>query len=326
MRRSDFLKLLAGSALAGSTGQAFAQAPDFPGRSVRLISGFAPGGGTDILGRLIAPRFSEGWRGQSMIVENRSGGSGTVGAVFVARAPADGHTLLLMPNSQTMIQHVQRNSGFDVATDLAPVGMISTSPLVLTVRRDLPVRNVAELVALDRRDPGKLNHGSAGNVTAPHMAGELFNLMAGTRIQHVPYRGSGPAVTALIAGEVDMFWGPYNSVEAFVKEGRVRVIAALGSQRFEGLPDVPTVAESGYPGYEVDLWYALLAPAGTSAPIVQRINADLNRVIQEPTTARTLVERGFFPAPGTPQALAAVIRADLARWKSVTDRIDIQMD
>lgn len=326
MRRSDFLKLLAGSALAGGSGPAFAQAPDFPGRSVRLISGFAPGGGTDILGRLIAPRFSDGWRGQSMIVENRSGGSGTVGAVFVARAPADGHTLLLMPNSQTMIQHVQRNSGFDVATDLAPVGMISTSPLVLTVRRDLPARTIAELVALDRRDPGKLNHGSAGNVTAPHMAGELFNLMAGTRIQHVPYRGSGPAVTALIAGEVDMFWGPYNSVEAFVKEGRVRVIAALGSQRFDGLPDVPTVAESGYAGYEVDLWYALLAPAGTPAPIVQRINADLNRVIQEPATARALIERGFFPAPGTPDALAAVIRADLARWKTVTDRIDIQMD
>jgi tripartite-type tricarboxylate transporter receptor subunit TctC len=326
MIRSDFLKLLAGGALAGHTGAALAQAPDFPGRSVRLISGFAPGGGTDILGRLIAPRFSDGWRGQSMIVENRSGGSGTVGAVFVARAPADGHTLLLMPNSQTMIQHVQRNSGFDVEKDLAPVGMISTSPLVLTVKRDLPVRSIADLVALDRRDPGKLNHGSAGNVTAPHMAGELFNLVAGTRIQHVPYRGSGPAVTALIAGEVDMFWGPYNSVEAFVREGRVRVIAALGSQRFSGLPDVPTVAESGYPGYEVDLWYALLAPAGTPAPIVQRVNADLNRVIQEPAMARALIERGFFPAPGTPDALAAVIRADLARWKSVTDRIDIQMD
>ncbi len=326
MKRSEFLTILASGALAMQGRAAVAQAPDFPARGVRLVSGFAPGGGTDILGRLIAPHFSEGWRGQSMIVENRSGGSGTVGAVFVARAPADGHTLLLMPNSQTMLHHVQRNTGFDLSTDLAPVGMISTSPLVLSVRRDLAARNIAELVALDRANPGRLNHGSAGNVTAPHMAGELFNIMAGTRIQHVPYRGSGPAVTALIAGEVDMFWGPYNSVEAFVREGRVRVIAALGAQRFEGLPDVPTVAESGYPGYEVDLWYALLAPTGTPAPIIRRLNADLNRVILEPGTARALSERGFFPAPGEPEALAAIIRSDLARWKTVTDRIDIRMD
>jgi tripartite-type tricarboxylate transporter receptor subunit TctC len=188
------------------------------------------------------------------------------------------------------------------------------------------VRNIAELIARDRADPGKMTHGSAGNVTAPHMAGELFNIMAGTLLAHIPYRGSGPAVTALISGEVDMFFGPYNSVEGFVREGRVRVIAALGAERFSGLPDVPTVAESGLPGYDVDLWYALLAPAGTPAPIIARLNADLRRVLEEPATARALVERGFFPAPAPPDALAGTIRADLARWKTVTDRIEIRMD
>ena len=318
--------LLASGMMAGSAGAARAQAQDFPQRSVRMISGFAPGGGTDILARLIAPRFSEGWRGQGMIVENRSGGSGTVGATFTARAPADGHTVVLMPNSQTMLHHVQRNSGFDLPNDLAPVGMIATSPLVLSIRPGLAVANIAELIAMDRANPGRLNHGSASNVTAPHMAGELFNIMTGTRIQHVPYRGSGPAVTALIAGEVDMFFGPYNSVEAFVREGRVKVIASLGAQRYEGLPNIPTVAESGFPGYEVDLWYALLAPTGTPASVVARLNADLNRVISEPNTARALIDRGFFPAPGTPDALAAVIRGDLARWQTVTDAIDIKMD
>lgn len=326
MKRSEFLKVMAGGLVAGVAGAGGAWAQDYPSRAVRLISGFAPGGGTDILARLLAPRFTETWRGTSMIVENRSGGSGTVGATAAARSAADGHTFLLMPNSQTMLHHVQRNTGFDVEHDLAPVGMIATSPLVLSIRPNLPVHNLRELIALDRADPGKLNHGSAGNVTAPHMAGELFNLMAGTRIMHVPYRGSGPAVTALISGEVDMFFGPFNSVEQFVREGRVRVIAALGAQRYNGLPNVPTVAESGFPGYEVDLWYALLAPAGTPTPIVQRVNADLNRIIQEPTTARALIERGFFPAPGTPEALGTVIRADLARWKTVTDRIEIRMD
>ncbi|MGG5810853.1 Bug family tripartite tricarboxylate transporter substrate binding protein [Falsiroseomonas sp. CW058] len=328
MRRSEFLKAMGAGLLATPAGlrQAAAQGQDFPSRSVRLVSGFAPGGGTDILARLVAPRFAEGWRGTGMVVENRSGGSGTLGAIAVARAPADGHTLLLMPNSQTILHHVQRNSGFDLPNDLAPVGMIATSPLVLAVRAGLPVRSIAELVALDRADPGRLNHGSAGSATAPHMAGELFNIMAGTRLAHVPYRGSGPAVTALVSSEVDMSFNPYNSIEGFVRDGRLRVIAVLGAQRYAGLPDVPTVAESGYPGYEVDLWYALMAPAGTPAPLVARINADLNRVLAEPATARGLAERGFLPAPGPPGALAAVIRADLARWKTVTDRIEVRLD
>jgi tripartite-type tricarboxylate transporter receptor subunit TctC len=326
MQRRHLLPALAASLLAAPALPRRAAAQDFPARPVRLVSGFAPGGGTDILARLIAPRFQEAWRGTSMVVENRSGGSGTVGAIYVARAPADGHTLLLMPNSQTILHHVQRNSGFDLPNDLAPVGMIATSPLVLAVRANLPARTLAELVAMDRANPGRLNHGSAGTATAPHMAGELFNIVAGTQLAHVPYRGSGPAVTALVAGEVDMSFNPYNSIEGFVREGRLRVLAVLGAQRYAGLPDVPTVAESGFPGYEVDLWYSIMAPAGTPAPVIARLNADLNRVITEPATARGLSERGFLPAPGAPEALGAVIRADLARWKTVTDRVEVRLE
>lgn len=328
MKRSELLKAALGGLCASAAGlpAARAQVADFPSRPVRLVSGFAPGGGTDILGRLIAQKFGENWRGQSMIVENRSGASGVVGATYVARAPADGYTLLLMPNSQTITQHVQQNSGFDVQRDLAPVGMIATSPLVLSVHASLPVRTVAELVAYEAANRGKLNHGSAGTATAPHLAGELFNIMAGTRMEHVPYRGSGPAVTAHVANEVGVSFSPLNSIEGFVREGRLRVLAVLGAQRFAGLPGVPTMAESGFPGYEVDLWYAMLAPAGTPAPIVQRLNADLNRVIQDPAMAAAMAQRGFIPAPGPASALGAVITADLARWKSVTDRVSIQLN
>jgi tripartite-type tricarboxylate transporter receptor subunit TctC len=195
MQRAAFNRLLLGAIGAALSGLPARAQQDFPTRPVRLISGFAPGGGTDILGRLVAQRFGESWR-NGMIVENRSGASGVVGATFAARAPADGYTLLLMPNSQTITQHVQRNSGFDVQRDLTPVGMIATAPLVLSVHGSLPVRSVAELVAYARANPSRVNHGSAGTATAPHLAGELFNIMAGTQMEHVPYRGSGPMVLA----------------------------------------------------------------------------------------------------------------------------------
>ena len=324
-RRATLGGLLLGAMGAALPGLPVRAQGDFPARPVRLVSGFAPGGGTDILGRLGGQGFGEIWRG-SMIVENRSGASGVVGATYVARAPADGYTLLLMPNSQTITQHVQRNSGFDVQRDLAPVGMIATSPLVLSVHASLPIRSVADLVAYDRANPGRLHHGSAGTATAPHLAGELFNIMAGTRMEHVPYRGSGPAVTAHVANEVGVAFGPLNSIEGFVRGGQLRILTVLGAGRYEGLPDVPTMAESGYPGYEVDLWYALLAPGGTPADIVQRVNADLNRVIGEPGIRAAMIQRGFIPAPGPPEALGAVIATDLARWKAVTDRVEIRLD
>ena len=325
MRRSEFIRAALGALGAAAGGLPVLAQQDVPVRPVRLVSGFAPGGGTDILGRLIAQKFGEIWRA-GMVVENRSGGSGVVGATHVARSPADGYTLLLMPNSQTITQHVQRNTGFDVQRDLMPVGIIATSPLVLSVHGSLPIRNVAELVAYDRANPGKLNHGSAGTATAPHLAGELFNIMAGTRMEHVPYRGSGPAVTAHVANEVGVSFGPLNSIEGFLRDGQLRVLAVLGASRYEGLPEIPTMAESGYPGYEVDLWYALLVPAGTLDSIVRRLNADLNRVIGDAATRAAMVQRGFIPAPGTPEALGAVIAADLARWKTVTDRVEIRLD
>jgi tripartite-type tricarboxylate transporter receptor subunit TctC len=325
MKRSEFLKAALAVVAGGGVIPAALAAEEYPARPVKLVSGFAPGGGTDILGRIVAQKFSELWRG-NMLVENRSGASGSVGAAYAARSAADGYTLLLAPNSYTITPHVQPNPGFDILKDFAPVGMIATSPLVLAVNPKLPVRTVAELIAYAKAHPRELNQGSAGSATAPHLAGELFNLMAGTTIAHVPYRGSGPAVTAQLANEVQLSFGPLNSIEGFVREGALRVIAVLGAQRYVGLPDVPTVAESGLPDYAVDLWYALLVPAATPAPIVSRLNTDLNRVLAEEATRRSLFEKGFVTAPGTPAALAEVIRADFARWKSVTERVEIKLD
>jgi tripartite-type tricarboxylate transporter receptor subunit TctC len=303
-----------------------AQAQKFPEKPVRLISPFAPGGGTDILGRIIAQGFTELW-GTNMIVENRSGASGNIGADYVAKGvPVDGYTLLLGVNSYTINSNVQKHMPFDLVKDLAPVGMIVTSPLVLTVNEKVPAKNVAELIALVKANPGKFSHGSAGSATAPHLAGELFNIMAGTDILHVPYRGSGPVIPALLANEVQMGFGPLNSVEGFARQGQLRVIAALGAARWPGLPDVPTVAESGLPGFGVDLWYALFAPARTPMELVERLNADLRRVLEMPAVAESLTQKGFQPAASTPETLAETIRKDLARWKSVTSKVDVQID
>lgn len=297
----------------------------YPDRPVRLVSPFAPGGGTDILGRLIAQRLSELW-GVNMYVENKPGAAGNIGGQVVARAEPDGYTLVIAPNSYTINPHVQKQVPFDVARDFAPVGMIATSPQMLTVNADLPVKTVAELVALAKAKPGQLNFGSAGHASSPHIGGELFNDVAGTKIVHVPYQGSGPAVTALLRNEAQMFFGPLNSVEQHVAGGRLRVIAAMAATRYPGLPDIPTIAESGFAGYDVDLWYALLAPAGTPRPLVDKLNADLKRVLDVEDFRQGLVARGFAAAHSTPEELAAIIRSDLARWKSVAERLNLKSE
>lgn len=321
-------RVLVGALLAlvlASTGPAVAQAPSYPDRIVKLVSPFAPGGGTDILGRLIAQKFSTVWK-SNMIVENRPGAGGNVGAQAVAKSDPDGYTLLMAVNSHAINAHVYRKVPFDLVRDFAPVGMVATSPFVLVVHPSVPVKTVGELIAYAKANPGKLNYGSAGVATAPHLAGELFNLMAGIDMRHVPYQGSGPNVTGLLRGDVQVSAISLNSIEGFLQGEQVRVLAVTGSQRYPRMPDLPTVAESGLQGYEVDLWYALLAPAGTSGEIVARLNADLKTVLASEEMQTGMPPRGFVPAYSTPEELAATIRKDLARWKDVTDRIGLKID
>ena len=326
-----FGRLLVWLVFAAVAGAGPAQAQNYPERPVRLISPFAPGGGTDILGRFIAQKFSEIWGGDkiggvNMIVENRAGASGNVGAQAVARSDPDGYTLLMAVNSHAINANVYKKIPFDLMRDFAPVGMVATSPFILVVNSALPVRSVSELIAYAKARPGQLNYGSAGFATAPHLAGELFNLMAGTDMRHIPYQGSGPNVMGLLRNDVQLSAISLNSIEGHLAGEQVRVLAVMGSARYPGLPDVPTVAESGLPGYEVDLWYALLAPAKTPSNIVAKLNADLKRVLESKDMQEGLPPRGFLPAYSTPEELAKIIQRDLTRWKEVTERVGLKVD
>jgi tripartite-type tricarboxylate transporter receptor subunit TctC len=300
------------------------QAQTYPDRPVRLVSAFPPGGGADILGRIMAQKFTDLW-GVGMFVENKTGASGNIGTDFVAKSEPNGYTLLISPNGLTINPTVMKELPFNVVTDLAPIGMVATSPLVLAVNNNVPARNLAELIALAKAQPGKLNFGSSGPGTSQHLAGELINLTANINTVHIPYR-SGAAITqALLAGELQMGYVSYNSVEGFVRQGQLRLIATLGGTRDPTVPDLPTLAEAGLPGCEVDIWYAMFAPGKTPPAIIKQLNTDLKRILDEPGMKDALAQKGFNSMYSTPEAMAEVIRKDLARWKVVADRINLRM-
>lgn len=313
------------SVAAAGLGGTPAGAQSYPTRPVRLVSPFAPGGGTDILGRIVAQKFSE-FFGGNMIVENRAGAGGNIGAQSVARAEPDGYTLLMAVNSYAINANVHRSVPFDLRRDFTPIGMVATSPFALVVHPSLPVRTVQELVEYAKAHPGRLNYGSAGLATAPHIAGELFKLMTGTDMRHVPYQGSGPNVTGLLRGDVQVSAISLNSVEGFLGTDQMRPIAVMSRTRQPRLPDVPTVAESGLPGFEVDLWYAMLAPRDTPKEIVAKLSNDLKRALESADLRDRLPAQGFTPAYSTPTELADIIDRDLVRWKDITERINLKMN
>ena len=302
-----------------------AHAQSYPNRPVRLISPFAPGGGTDILSRIVAQKLNE-FSGGNMIVENRAGAGGNVGAQSVARTDPDGYTLLMAVNSYLINANVHRSVPFDLRRDFAPIGMVATSPFVLVVHPSLPVRTVQELVGYVKARPGQVNYGSAGLATAPHLAGELFNLMTGTDMRHVSYQGSGPNVTGLLRGDVQVSAISLNSVEGFLGTDQMRLIAIMSATRHPRFPDLPTVAESGVPGFEVDLWYAMLAPRDTPQGIVAKLSADLKRALASPDLRDGMPAKGFTPAYSTPEELSRIIESDLARWKDITERINLKIN
>lgn len=296
-----------------------AWANTYPSKPIRIVSPFAPGGGTDILGRLIAPRLGE-VLGGTVIVENRAGAGGNVGAQSVARGEADGYSILMAVNSYTINANINKSTPFDIAHDFAPIGVVATSPFVLIVHPSLPVKTVPELVAYAKQNPGKLNFGSAGQATAPHLAMELFRLSAGIEMTHVPYQGSGPNVTGQLRGDVQVSAISLNSIEGFLDTDQVRAIAVMSPERLARLPDVPTVAEGGLHDATVDLWYALLAPRETPKDVVARLSTELKRALALPGAAEAMTKVGYFPAYSTPEQLAKLIGDDLARWKRVVER------
>jgi tripartite-type tricarboxylate transporter receptor subunit TctC len=293
-----------------------AAAQNYPSRPVRLIVGFAPGGGVDINARLLAPKLSE-YLGQQVVVENVPGAGTNIANERVARAAPDGYTLLINTAAVAINMSLYRNLPFDTLRDFAPVSVFSQSPNVLMVNAKLPAQNVKELVAMARSSPGKLNYSSAGVGTTQHLAAELFKLRTGTFIVHIPYKGTAPSMTALIAGEVDLSFANIPSIQGHLKSGRLRALAATAARRDPQLPEVPTMKEAGVEGVEVVVWYGVLAPAGTPRDIVQELAEGIQRATRDADVRKRMLEQGAEPVGSTPEEFTKLLREEVARWAEV---------
>ena len=304
-------RALAALLLMGGTAGVHAQS--WPAKPVRLVVSFAPGGANDILGRAIAQQLTE-QLGQQMVVENRAGAGGAVGTEFVAKAPADGYTLLLGTSSAfAIIPHLSKPN-YDAIKDFAPIAPFATLNYVILAHPSVPVKTVRDLIALAKKSPGRFNYASSGNGSAPHLAVELFNAQAGIKLVHIPYKGGAPALTALMGGEVDLMFDTFITALPHVKSGRTRPLAVTSPRRAATFPDLPTVAESGLPGYEAGNWFALFAPAGTAQPVVERAAQAVAKATTLPAFRERLAAQGAEPMTGTPDSLAALVRTESARF------------
>ena len=319
------IALLAASGLAVAQTRSPSPGHDYPARPVRLIVPFAPGGNTDLQGRLIAQKISEAW-GQQVVVDNRGGGGGTLGVDMAAKAPPDGYTLVLASFGNILVgPALYRKLSYDPVKDLAPVILVSTPPGLMVVNPALPAKTVQDLIAYARAHPGKLNYGSAGNGVWNHLFGELFKTMAKIEMTHVPYKGTAPAVTDLIGGQIQVMMSPFPTAMPHVKSGRLRALAVTDNKRSPVVPNIPTVAESGLPGYAAASWFALLAPAGTPEPIIMKWNREVNRILSEPDVKAAFIGDGSEPVGGSPEDLAKSIREGLAKWGKLVRDLNVQL-
>jgi tripartite-type tricarboxylate transporter receptor subunit TctC len=282
-----------------------------------MIVAFPPGGGTDILGRMLAQRLGE-TLGQNVVVENRGGAGGNVGTEAAVRAAPDGYTILMgnvAPNAINV--SLYRNLPFDPVADFAPVSLVAATPNLLVVHPSTAARTVKELIALARARPGTLNFASAGNGSSSHLAGELFRVLAGAEIVHVPYKGAGPAMLDVLSGQVQLYFATLPAALPHVKSGKLAAVALTSARRSPALADLPTVAESGVPGYEASTWYGVLAPARTPAGVIERLHGDIVRILAQPEFRERLQAQGFDPVGSSPEEFRAFIRSEIAKWGKV---------
>ncbi len=306
------IAILAAFAAAGAPAQ---QA--YPSKPIRIVAPFEAGGATDIMARMIAQKFAESL-GQPVIIDNRPGAGGGIGTAAVAKSPADGYTIVfgnLAPNA--INPSIYTNLQYDAGKDFAPISVVATVPLVLVTPSSSPARSVRELIALAQSAPGELNFGSPGVGSVAHVVGEMFNTMAGTRLMHVPYKGGAPAVRATLTGEVAMMFATVISAKPHIRSGKLRALGITSAERSPVAPDIPTIAESGLPGFEVDVWFGLLAPAATPRAIVERLAHEVRRALDAPDVRAKFAELSAVPSPTTPDQFAAIIRADIAKWAKV---------
>ena len=301
-------------------------AQTYPTKSIRMVIPFPPGGTTDITGRIAAQKLSEAL-GQQVVPDNRPGAAGNIGAEQVAKAPPDGYTLVTLPGSTLTIHpSLYAKLPFDPLKDFAPVTILAAVPNALVVHPSLPVRNVKDLIALARSKAGQLNYASTGAGQSTHLSMELFKTMAGVKIIHVPYKGSAPAITDLLGGHVPMMFDNMPSALPHVKAGKLRGIAVSTLKRSPVAPEIPTVAESGLPGFEVSVWFSVLAPANTPKEIVSRLNTTLVKALQAPDTRERLATQGAEPIGNTPDEFTAVMKRDIAKWAKVVKDANIRLD
>ena len=306
-------KLLA-VALTVAAGAACAQS--YPTKAVRLVVPFLAGGSTDIVGRTVAQKLNEMW-GQPVVVDNRPGGGTTIGTEAVARAAPDGYTLLVTPAPFTINPSLLGKLPYDALNDFAPITLINTTPLVLVVNPGVPAKSVKELIALAKAKPGKLNFGSSGTGGSNHLAGELFNAMAGVKMVHIPYKGNAGALTDIVGGHLDVVYNGLTSALALIKGGKLRVLAVTSLQRTAALPDVPTLDELGLKGFEAVAWNGLSAPAKTPREVIAKINADVLKIVNSPELRERLKAEGSDPVGNSPEQFATFLRNEIAKWAKV---------
>jgi len=314
-----------GALLLGCLPLALAAQSAYPNKPMRMIVPYPPGGPTDVLGRIVAQKLSESL-GQQVVVENRPGASGMIGSEIVAKAAPDGYTLLTNASIHVINPSLYPKMSFDVLRDFAPVSLIAQVPLILVVNPGLPVKSVRDLIALAKAEPNRLNFGSSGNAAAPHLAGESFKIATGVQMQHVPYKGSAPALTDLIGGQVQLIFDSMPSAMPHVKSGKIKALAVTTAKRSPTVPDLPTIAESGVPGFDISTWYGVWAPAGTPKDIIHKLAAEMAKALQQPAVRERLAALGAEPVGNSPEEFAAYCQSELAKWSKIVKESGARAD
>jgi tripartite-type tricarboxylate transporter receptor subunit TctC len=323
MRTQQFLLVLI---LAFASAATATRADDYPTHPIRLIVPFAAGGAADSVARIIGKRIGDAL-GQTVVVEDRGGGGGIIGAEVVSSAPPDGYTLLLGQSGPISINPgIYKKLPYDPEKDFAPVSMTSAYPYIVVVNPSLGIKTLAELVALAKRDPGKLNYGTTGVGSSNHLVTELFDNRAGIKMTHVPYRGTSLAVADLIAGQVQVVFSDPVSALSHVKAGTLIALAVTSKDRSPVAPDVPTIAESGYPGFDAIAWHGIMAPARTPQPIIDRLNAEIVKALKDPETIKLIQAQAIQPVGDSPEAFASFIKQDVAKWKDVAAQAKVEVE
>jgi len=309
LKRAGATLLLAAAGLAG--------AQTYPAKPVRFVIGFSPGGPSDILTRLVGTKLAEGL-GQPFVFDNRPGAGGNIAGEITAKSPPDGYTILMGNNSILATnQSLYKNMGFDPVHDLEPIALIAAQPNILVVHPSVPVKSVKELIALAKARPNQLNYASSGSGAAAHLSAELFKSMTHTQMVHVPYKGAAPALTDVLAGQCQLMFATSLSVQPYIKSGRLRPLAVTTARRARGSPELPTVAEAGVPGFEANTWHGIVAPARTPQAIVNRLNAEINKVLHMPDVRARIEGLGGEILGGTQQEFVAYIKAEIPKWAKV---------